>query len=176
MRWIGFVLSAVMAISFVLPWVDSPAVGTWSLYDGLNYIVEATPDVDAWDRLADVWDRLENMPNPAPGVFPEATVKWAIAAFALSFPLAALFAVIGFFGYYSKPMAFLLGGIPVGLAAYAAVGLFRIREQGLLDGLPDNFSDELFTQAQANLGAGMGTYFGAGLFLFLAAVFGPSRR
>jgi hypothetical protein len=169
MRWLGFLLSALIVGSFALPWVDSPQYGTWSLLDGVRAIADANPNIDTLGDLADV-------PSPAPDIDPGNTLLWAAAAFGLSFPLAALFALIGLLGYFSKPMAFILGAIPVGLAAYAGYGVYRARENGFLDTLPPDILDQLTTQAQTHLGLGLPAYFGAGAVLFLAGIFGPSRR
>jgi hypothetical protein len=169
MRLLGFLFSAVIVGSIVLPWVDSPDYGTWSLLDGARAFVDANPDVREFGDLADI-------PNPAPDVDPYNTIMWAAIAFAVSFPLAALFGLIGLFGYYSKPMGLLLGGIPVGLIGYAAYGAYRARAEGVFDQLPADLWQQLSTQAQAHLGLGGPAYLIAGVLLFLTAIFAPSRR
>jgi hypothetical protein len=169
MRWIGFLLSVVMAGSFALPWVDSPQYGTAFLRDGIPAIV------DVGTRINDFGD-LAALPSPAPEFDPDNTLKWAVIAFILSFPLAALFALTGLLGYYSKPMALLLGGIPAGLAAYAGYAVYRARGNGLPDPLPPDILSQLLTEAQTHLGLGLPVYLGAGALLFLAGIFGPSRR
>ncbi len=169
MRWLGFLLSAVMAGSFALAWVDSPLYGTASLQDATLALLDAAQGINDLDDLV-------ALPSPAPAYDPGNTLKWAIIAFALSFPLAALFALIGLLGYYSKAMAVLLGGIPVGLAAYVGYGVYRARGNGLLDALPPDILTRLSSEAQAHLGLGLPAYLGAGTLLFLAGIFGPSRR
>ncbi len=169
MRWLGFLFSAVILGSFALPWVDSPDYGTWSLLDGVRALADANPDLRNFDDLS-------NLPNPASDIDPSNTILWAAIAFAVSFPLAALFGLIGLFGYYSKLMGFVLGAIPVGLLAYAAYGAYRARAAGAFDQLPPDLWQQLSTQAQAHLGLGAPAYFGAGVLLFLTAIFAPSRR
>jgi hypothetical protein len=169
MRWLGVLLSVIMVGSVALPWVDSPQYGTAFLQDAIPAIV------DVGTRINDFGD-LVALPSPVPEFDPDNTLKWAIIAFILSFPLAALFALIGLLGYYSKPMAVLLGGIPVGLAAYAGYVAYRARDNGLLDTLPPDIVAQLWTEAQTHLGLGLPAYLGAGALLFLAGIFGPARR
>jgi hypothetical protein len=169
MRWLGFLLSALILGSFALPWVDSPEYGTWSLLDGVRAIADANPGIENLDDLAEI-------PNPPPEFDPGQSIRWAVLAFILSFPLAALFALIGLLGYFSKPMALLLGGIPVGLLGYAAYGVLRARENGFLDTLPPDTLQQFASIAQTHLGLGAPAYFGAGALLWLAGIFGPRRR
>jgi hypothetical protein len=169
MRWLGFLFSAVIAGSVVLPWVDSATYGTYSLLDGARQMIDASPN------LTDIRD-LSDLPNVAPDVDPYNTVAIAAIAFALSFPLAALFALIGLLGYYGKWMGTLLGGIPVGLIAYAGYAAYRARAEGFLDQLPSDLGNQLLTQAQTHLGLGGPAYLIAGVLLFLTAIFAPSRR
>jgi hypothetical protein len=169
MRWLGVLFSAVIAGSFALPWVDSPVYGTYSLLDGARLMLDANPDI------TDIRD-LSDLPNAAPDVDPNNTAAIAAIAFAISFPLAALFALIGLLGYYGKWMGTLLGGIPVGLIAYTAYAAYRARAEGFLDQLPPDLAQQLLGQAQAHLGLGAPAYLIAGVLLFLTAIFAPSRR
>ncbi len=169
MRWLGVLFSVVMVGSFALPWVDSPTYGTYSLLDGLRQIIDANPGI------SDIRD-FSDLPNAAPDVDPYNTAAIAALAFALSFPLAALFALIGLLGYYGKWMGTLLGGIPVGLIAYAGYAAYRARAEGFLDQLPSDLGPQLLQQAQAHLGLGGPAYLIAGVLLFLTAIFAPARR
>lgn len=169
MRGIGFLLSALMAGSAALPWIDNQSMGSWSLLDGVKALLEANRDLSFTEIL-------ENLPNPVPGVDSDSATTLSIAAFAISFPLAAAFALAGLLGYYTKLMAFVLGGIPVGLVAYAGVAVFRLQNNGIIQQLPADFFERVVAEAQANLGAGLPTYLFAGALLFLAGLFGPSRR
>jgi hypothetical protein len=169
MRWLGVLFSAIMLGSFVLPWVDSPTYGTFSLLDGARQIAEANPNIRDLNDLADI---------ARPSVELDATnpLMWAAIAFAVSFPLAALFALIGLLGYYGKGMGIVLGGIPVALAVYGGYAAYRARADGFLDQLPPDLWQQLSTQAQTHLGVGGPAYLIAGVLLFLTAIFAPSRR
>lgn len=172
MRWLGFLFSVVMVGSFVLPWLDSPQFGTYSLLDGARQIINANPGIT---DISDIPD-FSDLPNAAPDVDPYNSAAIAALAFAVSFPMAALFALIGLLGYYGKWMGLLLGGIPVGLIGYAGYAAYRARGEGYLDQLPPDLGQQLLTQAQTHLGLGGPAYLIAGILLFFTAVFAPSRR
>jgi hypothetical protein len=172
MRWLGFLFSAIIAGSFALPWIDSPVYGSYSLLDGARQMIDANPNIADISDLPD----LSELPNAAPDVDPNNTLAFAAIAFAVSFPLAALFALIGLLGYYGKWMGVLLGGIPVGLIGYAGYAAFRARAEGFLDQLPPDAAQQFLTQAQTHLGLGGPAYLIAGVLLFFTAIFAPSRR
>lgn len=168
LRLMGVVLSGLIVASVAIPWVSGPQIGDLSLFD----MVKGT-DLSRIN-LQSVKQALSSPLNGDP----MNAAPWAMAAFAVSFPLAALFALFGLLGYYSKPMALLLGVIPLGVAGFAFYAGKRLT--GIF---PTGFGadalsslGQAFTQNGNTIGWGVPLYFGSAALLFLTAIFSSGRR
>ena len=101
---------------------------------------------------------------------------WAATALAISFPLAALFLLIGLLGYYGKLMGIVLGGIPVGILSYLVYVLSQLSD---LNGVPldlESVINALSEALQQTSAYGIPIYAGAGMSLFLLSLLDPGRK
>lgn len=166
MRFLGIFFSIVIAVSAAFPWVDSPQIGSWSLVDVAIRVADGEYPIE--DVVADI--------TPPQSIDPNRTFLIALVAFALSFPLAVLFSVIGILNYYSKFMGVFLGGIPICLMLYVGYGIYELGGEGGNLGLQSDLVRQTINLAMEHIGIGLPTYGVGGLLLFMSAVFAPARR
>ena len=118
LRLFGIVFSGLIVASVAVPWLSGPQIGTWAPLDLLK-------NVD-FSRIQP--DQIKDFFSTPINGDPINATPWAIAAFALSFPLAALFTLIGLMGYFSKAMGLLLGIIPIAVAGFAFYAVNRVTQ------------------------------------------------
>ena len=168
LRLIGIVFSALIAASVAIPWVSGPQIGDLTL---LNLMKGIDPSSL---KLADLKQALSTPINGDP----MNAAPWAMFAFALSFPLAALFALLGLLGYYSKPMALLLGILPLGAAGFAHYAANRLKDTFPVGGGADAISRlaAAFSQQGNTVGYGPQIYIGSAVLLLLTGLFVSNSR
>ena len=167
-RWIGILLSGAIVVSIALPWVVGPTTGEVTLLDMTKNF-----DLSRID-MRFVKEALSHPINSNPA----SAAPWAIAAFAVSFPLAGLFALFGLLGYFSKPMAVLLGVLPLGAAAFTFYLRTRLNSTFATVGNNDaltTFVNGLSRQG-ITYGIGLPLYLCAAVLLLLSAFFVSNSR
>lgn len=165
LRLLGIVFSGLIVASVIVPWVSGPQIGTWAPFDVVK-------NVD-FSRMQP--DQIKNFFSTPINGDPINATPWAIAAFAVSFPLAALFMLIGLMGYFSKPMGLFLGIIPLAVAGFAYYAATRVNQF-----TPNGFDivstfGQMVKTHQIAVGWGMIMYFAAATLLVLTALFASSR-
>ena len=168
LRLTGILFSALIVASVAIPWVSGPKIGDLTLLNLLNGIDPSSI------KMADIKQALSTPINGDP----MNAAPWAIAAFALSFPLAALFAVLGLLGYFSKPMALLLGILPLGAAGFAFYAAKRLKDVYPVGSGADAVAkfSAAFNQQGYTVGYGPQIYLGSAVLLMLTGLFVANRR
>jgi hypothetical protein len=166
LRLVGIVFSGLIVASIVIPWVTGPQIGVWAPIDLLKSV-----DFSKLDP-----SQIKSFLSTPLNGDPVNAMPWAILAFAVSFPLAALFALIGLLGYFSKPMGLFLGAIPVALGCFAYYAIDRAT-QTAPDGLDSvNIVSQMMQTRQITIAWGLPIYLGSAALLFLTALFTSPRR
>ena len=168
LRLIGILFSALIVASIAIPWVSGPQIGDLTL---LNLLKGVDPSSI---KIADIRQALSTPINGDP----MNAAPWAMAAFALSFPVAALFALVGLLGYFSKPMALLLGVLPLGAAGFAFYAANRLNDAFPAGSGADAVArlSEAFTRQGNTIGYGPQIYLGSAVLLLLTGLFMANRR
>lgn len=167
LRVLGIGCSALIVASVALPWASGPQIGIWSPFDLVKNAHFSHID------LSQIKDFLSSPLNGDP----VNATPWAVLAFAISFPLAAIFAFLGVFGYFSKAMGLFLGAVPMAIAAFTYYALRRATAAAPAGFDMISAAREVMQTHHVAFGWGLPAYLGSAVLLFLTAVFTkPSHR